>query len=287
MKPFFFAVLFFSAVTVKAQSYKPVLKIAAGEKFTITTSTKGIVSQEAMGQTIEIPLENTLINLLEVKTAADNSYELTSTTSRIAYSMNMMGQDMNYDSDKPEDRNSAAGKAVSGYLNKAIDFRVNSFGKIIEGSIKKQSPEKPAPETDMISSMLNLGDETDPSQAVNLFDTDAAINIGDSFVIKNNSADGKIKKTATYTLTEIKDGIAKFSISGTDSVTTEMETQGMQIVSNNFSKSTGEMMVNTATGILVKKTLNLIISGSADVAGMSIPISGSNTIVINVTQALK
>ena len=31
-------------------------------------------------------------------------------------------KNMNYDSDKPEDRNSAAGKAVSGYLNKAIDF---------------------------------------------------------------------------------------------------------------------------------------------------------------------
>jgi hypothetical protein len=287
MKQFFLSFLIFSAGAAAAQSYKPVVKITAGEKFTVTTSTKGSISQEAMGQTIDIPLDYTLTDLLEVKNAANNNYDLTATTSRIAYSMNIMGQDMNYDSDKAEDRNSAAGKSASGYLNKATDFKVNSFGKIIEGSIKKQSPEKPAAENDMISGMLNLGGEADPSQAVNLFVTDAAINIGDSFVIKNNAADGKAKKTATYTLTEIKDGIAKFSIRGTDSLTTEMETQGMQIVSNNFSTSTGEMLVNTATGMLVKKTLHLIISGSAEVAGMSIPISGSNTVVINVTAALK
>jgi hypothetical protein len=139
----------------------------------------------------------------------------------------------------------------------------------------------------MVSGMLNLGDETEPSLAVNLFETDAAMSIGDSFVVKNNSADGKIKKAATYTLAELKDGIAKFNIAGTDSVTNEMEMQGMQIVSSNYSKFTGEMLVNAATGLLVKKTLNLTISGSADVAGMSIPISGSSVININVATASK
>lgn len=287
MKQFFLAFLVFSVAGANAQKFKPVLKLAAGEKFIVTTSTKGSVSQELMGQSLEIPLDAVITNTLDVKSSLNNSYELTSAISRIVYSLNMMGQDMNYDSDKQEDRNAPSGKVATDYLNKPVDFKVNSFGKIIDGSIKKQSPEKPAAETDMVSGMLNLGDDTDPSQAVNLFETDAAMNIGDSFVVKNNSADGKIKKTATYTLAELKDGIAKFTIAGTDSVTNEMEMQGMQIVSNNYSKSTGEMLVSTATGLLVKKTLNLTVTGSADVAGMSIPISGSSTIIINVTPAVK
>lgn len=287
MKQIFLSCLLFSVAFANGQKFKPVFKVAAGEKYTVTTTTKGSVAQEVMGQTMEIPVDAVITNLLEVKNNSNNSYDLTTSINRIAYNISMMGQDMKYDSDKQEDRNSPSGAAVNDYLNKPIDFKVNSFGKIIDGSIKKQSPEKAAAEANMVTGMLNLGDETDPSQAVNLFDTDAAMNIGDSFVLKNNSADGKIKKTATFTLAELKDGIAKFTIAGADSVTNEMEMQGMQIVSNNYTKSTGEMLVSTATGMLVTKTLNLTISGTADVAGMSIPISGSSTIIINVTPAVK
>lgn len=287
MKHIFSALFLFVGFGATAQTFKPELKIKAGQKFTVISNTKGSMSQEVMGQSIEIPIDVTVTNILEVKKMAGDSYDLTNTVSRMILSMSAMGQDINYDSDKAEDRNSDAGRDLNTLVNNPTDFKVNSFGKIVEGSVKKQSPEKPEPGGNPLTGMININDEKEPSQAVNLFDSGAPINIGDSFVVKNNSTDGKIKKSLTYTLVEIKNGIAKFSINAIDSIVNEMEMQGMQMTSNNTTKSTGEMLVNTTTGILIKKSINQVISGNIEAMGMTIPVSGNNTITISVLEMAK
>jgi Family of unknown function (DUF6263) len=288
MKQIISACILFICLNAGAQTYKPLLKISEGKKFIVSSTTTSTMVQEVMGQSMEIPIEAAITNVLEIKKAASAEYDLTNSISRVVVHMSAMGQDINYDSDKPEDRNSPAGQDLNSMLNNPTDFKVNSFGKLIEGSVKKKSPEKPEQKSgSMLSGMVNMGDDKDPSQAVNIFDTDGPLNIGDSFIVKSASADGKNKKTATYTLKEIKDGTAKFIVSGIDSTVTEMETQGMNVVTNSTSKSTGEMLVNVNTGLLIKKVLNITVTGTVEVAGMNIPISGTTVTTINVTEAAK
>lgn len=289
MKHLLLNAVLFIAVSATAQSYKPAVQLAAGKKYTVTNSTKGSISQEVMGQTMEIPMDVTLTSSLEVKKAEGSLYQLSSTTDHIVMSMSMMGRDINYDSDKKEDREGEMGQAMGEVTGKPTLFSINNYGKIIEGSIiKSTSPERNAPVgNNMMLGMMNADKANETSPAINLFISDAEIKVGDSFTDSSTSANGKDKKSTTYTLAEIKDGVAKFTVAGTAAATNEMEMQGMQTVSNTTTKTTGEMWVNTTTGLLEKKILNLTITGSIEVAGMSIPMSGTNTVTISVSEGGK
>lgn len=288
MKQVLLAVTLFVTTGVIAQTYKPAVNLTQGKKYIITNSTKGSLSQQVMGQTMEIPMDVTITTSLDVKKAEGKEYQLSSTTDRIVMSMNMMGRDINFDSDKKEDRDGEMGQAMGNVTGKPTVFTVNEYGKIKEGSIvKSTSPEKEAPGGNMMLGMMNMDEASETSQAINLFASDAAIKIGDSFTDSSTSANGKDKKSTTYTLAEIKDGSVKFTVAGTAAASNEMEMQGMQTVSNTTTKTTGEMWVNVATGLLEKKILNMVITGTIEVAGMSIPLSGTNTVTISVTEAGK
>ncbi|MFN8251756.1 MAG: DUF6263 family protein [Ferruginibacter sp.] len=283
MKKIISAFLMLAGFCPQAQTYKPAVKLQAGKKYTIVTTAKGNMSQELMGQSMDIPVEMNATSLLEVKNVKDKSYDLSSTTSHLVLSMTMMGQSMNYDSDKKEDQEGQLGQMMGGGINKPASFSINSFGKIIAGSIKKsESPEKEAPGGGMMMGMMKMSGEDEISPAINLFASDAEMKLGDSFTDSSSSANGKDKRSTTYTLSEITDGAIKFTINGISAVTSETEMQGMQTVSNTSTKSTGEMWISTATGLLVKKVLNMTITGTIEVAGMSIPMNGTNVVTITV-----
>ena len=239
-----------------------------------------------MAQSMEVPMDITTTSVLEVKAKEKNTSQLSSTTKHIVMHMSMMGQDMNYDSDKKEDRDGQLGQMLGNDIGMPVVFSVNNFGKLVEGSIvKKGSPERDAPGGNMMMSMLNVNNGTETSPAVDIFINDTEMKPGDSFTDSSSSADGKNKNSTTYTLAEIKDGLAKFTIAGTAKVNSEMEMQGMQTVTATDTKISGEMYISLATGLLAKKVQNMAVTGTIEVAGMSIPVSGTTTVTITVSEA--
>jgi Family of unknown function (DUF6263) len=285
MKKILLSASVFLSATLFAQTYIPAVKLTPQKKYTVTSTTKGSIAQEVMGQTMDIPMDVTNSNVLEVKAANGSSYQLSTTISRIALSMNMMGQEMNYDSDKKEDSSSEVGKALAGQLNKPLAFTINNFGKVTDVAEKTAAAKKEDAANPMLGLMGMSGSSGSTSPALDLFSTDAPIKIGESFTDSSLSeADGKVKNVNTYTLTEIKDGIAKFTVNGTSTMTKDAEMQGMQTTTNTTTKSTGEMLVDVATGLLARKTMKLNITGSVDVAGMSIPLTGTMDVNIAVSE---
>jgi hypothetical protein len=135
-------------------------------------------------------------------------------------------------------------------------------------------------------SMLGLSETAlGVSPAVSLFNSGAEIKAGSSFTDENgSSADGKIKTSITYTLAEVKDGIARFTLTGASTVVKDVDMQGMQGTVNTNSKLTGEMLVDAATGLLVKKTVTSNLTGNTEIAGMSIPQTGTMVVTISVTE---
>lgn len=286
MKKFFLAASVLFSVHLLAQSYTPSVQLTAGKKYSVISSNKGSISQEVMGQTMEIPMDVVTYSTLEVKAVTPEGTLLSSTTSKITLSVNMMGQEINYDSDKKEDREGQIGEAMKGQLNQTVTCKVDGTGKIIAGSMVKPAVPSGEVTSNPMLTMLGLSEnDLGISPAVNLFNTAAEIKPGASFTDTNgSSADGKLKTSLTYTLAEIKDGIARFTIIGTNTLVKEMEMQGTTANVNTLSKFTGEMMVEVATGLLVKKILHSAITGTTEVAGMTIPQTGAMELTVAVTE---
>lgn len=282
MKKILFPALMLVSATLLAQTYTPAIKLTPQKKYAVVSTTKGNMSQEVMGQTMDIPMDVSNTSLLEVKSATGGSYQMSTTISRLVLAMNAMGQEMNYDSDKKEDSDSEVGKALAGQLNKPIDFTINNFGKVTDVAEKAAGVTKNATSNPMMG-LLSMGASgNSTSLALELFSTDAPIKVGESFTDSSSSeTEGKVKNINTYTLTEIKDGIARFTVNGTTTLSKDAEMQGMQTTTNTTTKSTGEMLVDINTGLLNRKTMKLNITGSVDVAGMSIPLTG--TMDVNTT----
>jgi Family of unknown function (DUF6263) len=272
-----------------AQTFKPAVKLEAGKKYNVNTVTKANMTQEAMGQTMEIPIETSAYQVLEIKAAAADGYQSASTTQRLVFSANVMGQDMNYDSDKKEDREGKMGSTMNNMVGKPTTFTVDMDGKVIEKSIvKPELPKAEAGEGDMMSGMLsNMGlAQAGTSPAFNLFPDNKEMKIGDTFVESvSNDKDGKTKTATTYKLTSIKDGIAAFDFTGTGSIEKTMEAQGMAMNIVSATKLSGIMLVDIATGLLSKKTTTTETTGNIEVSGMQIPITGKATTTVEVAPA--
>jgi Family of unknown function (DUF6263) len=272
-----------------AQTFKPAVKLEAGKKYNVNSVTKANMTQEAMGQTMEIPIETSAYQVLEIKTAGAEGYQSASTTQRLVFSANVMGQDMNYDSDKKEDREGKMGATMNNMVGKPTTFTVDMDGKVIEKSIvKPEVPKDESGEGDMMTGMLgNMGlAQAGASPAFNLFPDNKEMKIGDTFVESvSNDKDGKTKTATTYKLTAIKDGIAEFEFTGNGSIEKTMETQGMTMNIVSATKLAGTMLVDIATGLLSKKTTTTETTGNIEVSGMQIPITGKATTTIEVAPA--
>jgi Family of unknown function (DUF6263) len=281
-----------AGVAATAQTYKPAVKLEAGKKYMVNTAVKANMTQEAMGQTMEIPMESSVYQLLEIKGAGADGYQSANTTQRITFSASMMGQEIIYDSDKKEDREGRMGASMNNMVGQTTTFTVDKDGRVIEKSIVK--PEVKAKEAgaegggeDMMGSMMSnmgLGDNTS-SPALNLFPNNKELKAGDSFTEVIDADNGKIKTTTIYKLDAVKDGMAVFSFTGTSTMEKKMEMQGMEMNTVSSTKSSGTMLVDIATGLLSKKTTVSETTGNVEVSGMQIPITGKTTTTTEVVPA--
>lgn len=288
MRQIFLAAAILISVQGVAQSFTPAVKLTAGKKYKVTTSSKASMVQEAMGQSMEIPMEITAVSELKVKASTTTGYNLSSTNTRLVLAISMMGQGMNYDSDKKEDRDGEIGQSLNGMVNQTVTFDINSFGKVIESSVVKPAPVN-TEAADAANPLLKmLGIEailSGTSAAVNIFATDATIQPGQSFTdTSGTDAAEKTSSSYVYTLAGIKDGIASFTITGKTTMIKEMDMQGMQASINTNSVITGNMQVDANTGLLIKKTVNMAVKGNTEIAGMQIPQSGTTVVTVTVEE---
>src|SRR6476660_8001351 len=100
MKTFSLFISLFLALGSVAQKSDGKIVLNKGQKFKVTTTS----SQEAdMGMGMEMKNFTTSTNDFVVLNADDKNYTMTSTLTGLKLSMDFMGQQNNYDSDKKED----------------------------------------------------------------------------------------------------------------------------------------------------------------------------------------
>ncbi len=267
-------------ISASAQTATGKLLLAKGQKIQIDNTIKSVISQEMMGQSIEITIDANLIHQLEVKDKKANSYLLSSTLTKLSTNGNAMGQEMKFDSDKKDDLESETGKALKDQLNVSMDVELNESAMVINGIKKDGKASTGGQLMDMVNNVT--GAESDDSNGANAaFEVvPSGKKMGDSWT--DSSITSEMKTYRKYTIKEVNGNNATILLTGTQLTKKKVEQQGMEINITMDGKLSGEGVVDMSTGLLKQRTTVLDGIGSAEVMGQSIPVTTKVTTITSV-----
>ena len=263
MKKILLVSLCFATMYVNAQS----IKLDNGRKITATTTT---AMEMDMGMAGQMKMATTSVNIINVSVTEEKQYKATNTATKLIISQEGMGQSMNFDSDKKEDRDSEIGKSVSKDLDTPAEITIEkSSGKVTEIN-KKTSPEDEVDKNPMAEIMGDTK-SAEATAANAFFVIPAGKKAGDTWTDSTNEAG--MKGVKSYVLQSIKDGLATIAVKASAKGLISKEAQGMQIDMNMTSTGDGAMIVDTKTGLVKKNDITSDVAGTLDVMGQSMPVT--------------
>ena len=259
-----FSLLLISAVS-NAQTSKKI-QLLSGKKINVTTISSTVTD---LGMGMEMNNSTTVTSNMVVISENDNYFELNNTITRMQSTMDGMGQNINFDSDKKEDLESEMGQALAGTINKAEVLKINK----VNGKMEKIKSDSDAKEGNPMMGMSGMGNSESESGPV--FILPSNIKPGESWNTENK--EGTMTVKSTYTLKSIDNNTAVVSMSGTVDGTMEQEQMGntMNITIN--SKVTGDITFDVNSSLVSKRNLVTDVSGNIDMMGQQMPISAKTT----------
>ena len=118
--PLLIAAAFCISTTAFTQS-GTALHLQKGQKFQVENKIETTSSTTVQGQAMDSKANITSTYNIEVKDKVNDNYNLSNTISHILMNMEMMGQSINFDSDKQDDMNGMVGESLKDYINKPQD----------------------------------------------------------------------------------------------------------------------------------------------------------------------
>ena len=284
MKKLFVVALLFNTILLSAQTVSRKVGLAKGQQLEQQSHVKMNMTQEAMGQSIEIKMESDITNVVEVKDAASNNFEVANTIKKILMSMNAMGQDMKFDSDKKEDMDGQLGQAFKGKIGVPREFTVNSEGVVTTIKNKAEKTEDSGGMMGgMMSGALGGGEEKEGAAFNSLANIPAkGVKVGESW--NDSTSDENGKTFTTYTLKEVNGGNGLVTLSSNMAISREMEQQGMAVLMDMKGTTIGEYTFEIATGIIKSRKATTKSTGTIEVAGQSVPVNMETTVESTVNK---
>ena len=270
MKKLLSAVLLISSIHANAQ-YTKSISLKKGQTIVCNTKTN-TESEMGMGN-----MKNDINTAAELTVIDENetSYILTSTLSKMKMEMEGMGQNMSFDSENKEDRESEMGKMIGEKLNSADTFSLDKS----TGSIKllnKQNDEAASGSGGGMSFMSG-GDKDNQVAGDAFLIIPSDKKTGDSWNVTTTNKG--LTTSKTYTLKSVENTTATIELSGTTIGTVEQEVQGMTMNMTMDSKFKGIIKVNTQNGNVMEATNNADLNNSMDMMGQQMQISSkANTV---------
>ena len=273
MKKFLLVVLCFSSIMVSAQTVTRKVGLAKGQQLEEQSHVQVNMTQEAMGQSIEIKVEGDITNLVEIRNAVATNFEVANTVKKILMSMNGMGQDVKFDSDKTEDMDGQLGQAFKGKIGVPREFTVNKEGVI---TAVKNKGDTTGDQGGMMGGMMSgafaSGMEKEGAAFNSLANIPAmGVKVGQSW--NDSTTDENGKAFTTYTLKEVNGGNGLVTLSGNIAISREIEQQGMTVQMEMTGTTIGEYTFDVSTGIIKTRKATTKSSGTIEVAGQSMPVS--------------
>ncbi len=284
MKKFLLVALLFHVMLVSAQTVTRKVGLAKGQQLEQQSRIKVLMTQEAMGQTMEIKMDGDITNVVEVKDAAASSFEVANTLKKVLMNMNAMGQDMTFDSDKKEDMDGQMGQAFKGKIGVAREFTVDKEGVITTIKNKPEKTEDPGGMMGgMVSGAMGAGEEKEGAAFNSLANIPSkGVKVGESWTDSTNDEGGKT--FTTYTLKEVNGGSGLVTLSANTAISRELEQQGMSVQMDMTGITTGQYTFDVATGIIKSRKATTKSSGTIEVAGQSVPVNIETTVESTVNK---
>lgn len=263
--------LFFTAAvclstTAIAQSNAS-LNLQKGQKYQVENKIETSSSTDVNGQSMESKANVTTVYNIEVKDKGANNYNLTNSISHILMNMEMMGQQIDFDSDKKEDIDSQMGTALKDFVNQPKDIQMDNSGKII-------ADPKDTSDVSAIAKQLNFAQSGYGTEIAFLAIPKNA-KVGSTWTETTN--DSGINKTTNYTIKEISGNIATVSFTGTIGTNMTMQQNGMDVATKTTGKVSGEEKVNMKSGVIQSSTTTMDASGTFTAMGQDFPTSTKMT----------
>lgn len=257
------------------------LVLNQGSKLNVENVVKSNITQEMMGQTMEINIDVTSGQTVEVKEKKANSFVLTTAVTKMKMSGSMMGQDLSYDSEKKGDEKTDIGKSMSAMLNKPKDVELSETATVLNAP--KASEKKEEEAKDPVTSMLNNMSGPDDSYGAKaaFLVIPAGIKAGDNW--SDSIITDEIKTIRQFSAKSINGDVIEFSITGKQVVVKKTETQGMEVLVNLEGKISGNGTVAGSTGVIKQMANTIESTGTVEVMGQSIPMTSKVTIATTVT----
>lgn len=266
MKKYLLFTLVLFSLTTSAQK----INLAKGKQITITSTANQEMKMASMG--MEMKNNNSSTVVLEVKDSDNEHYNTTYKVTKISMSMDAMGQQSSYDSEKPADKDSEIGKSVSGKIGKEFKVTINkNTGK---SQVHKDKDEIASPEEadNPLKGLMEGFGASDEGAAVEtaFFILPAGKKVGDAWT--DSVINKQMKEVKTYTLKSLKGNEAIIALFSNMEGTNSVEAQGMQMDVNITVKTEGEMIVDVKNALVKKRTSVSDITGNVDMMGQSMPI---------------
>lgn len=274
MKRIFVVVSLFSIMTVSAQSVSKKTSLVKGQQIEQTSKVSANITQEMMGQSMEIKMETNSNGLLEVKDVSADGYTVANTVKRVVMNMSAMGNEQNFDSDKKEDLDGPIGQTVKDKIGVAREYKLNKDGVItaLPEAAKKDDPNS------MMGGVMGgaMEDELVGNTYSALIAIPAAgVKVGDSWNDSTITKENKVRNT--YTLKQVNGNDAVVDVKGTLNVDREMEQQGMAMQMSMNGTITGELTFDTKSGLIKTRKQNTKATGSIEVQGQTVPLTLDTT----------
>ncbi len=266
MKKIVILSLCFASLIAEAQN----VKLEKGKKIT----SKSIMSMDMdMGMGGQMKMKTNTTSLIEITGADSKNYTATNTVTKITSNSQVMGKEMNYDSDKKEDRDGEMGKQFSKMLDKAAKINIDkTTGKAKEIEVVTKTASEDDEDGNPFAGLMGSGEKVaEGSTSAAFFIVPSDKKVGDKW-LENTEIQG-IKALKNYELKSLENGIATLLMKSTGKGTINKEVKGMTIELDMETVGENTMIVDTKTGLVKKNSGTTDVSGTMGVMGQTMPMS--------------
>lgn len=279
MKKNFVLLLSVISFTTFAQTPTGKIVVKKGQHFVIVSNSEGNVTQEMMGQNMEMKIGSATKLSADIKDSKSNNYTITQTLTSMKSTFSGMGQEKSFDSDKKEDMAGEAGAMYKDKLNVPKDVEITNEGKslVVADTTKRDSTGGDNP---MSAIMEMIGGGQDNVAGVLFLVIPIGKKVGDTWQDSTISEGVKLKRM--YTLNSIADKQAAVTVNSVLNVNKSMQLQGMDMNAVMTSKIVSAVLVDVLSNIQKENKSTMDVTGTIDVMGQSVPITAKATSVTSV-----
>ena len=263
--------LFISGIAFSQTGGK--IKLANGHRIVVESSTE---IQASLSMGMELNSNSSSVNALEVKSSTDKSLTISNTLTKIKVNTTMMGQPNNYDSENKEGNNEEMAKIFEERLNKPVDVVVdNTTGLSVAGTKKEKKADDDIenPADDLMNMFSDNSDKGIVSGAFEIIPKGKLV--GDSW--SDTAVAKDMKMIRTFTLKSITGTEAVIQVDIVSNAVNKLDFQEMEFEIKTETKTKGEIITDTNTGLVSKRTSNSDITGSIPLMGQDMPISAKTS----------